>query len=60
MIATLDCEISADETAGTLHDRLAKLNADLLETVIAGLPTILAQAQAQDEKGDLCTKDYQR
>ena len=50
VIATLDCEISADETAGTLHDRLAKLNADLLETVIAGLPDNLAQAQAQDEE----------
>ena len=50
VIATLDCAISADETAGTLHDRLAQLNADLLETVIAGLPDILAQAQAQDDE----------
>ena len=49
VIAKLDCEISADETAGTLHDRLAHLNADLLETVIVGLPDILAQAKTQDD-----------
>ena len=41
--------MAADETAGTLHDRLAHLNADLLETVIVGLPDILAQAKTQDE-----------
>ncbi len=50
VIATLGCEITANETAGTLHDRLAQLNADLLEKVIAGLPDILAQARAQDDE----------
>jgi methionyl-tRNA formyltransferase len=48
VLATLECEIAEDDTAGTLHDRLAQLNADLLETVIADLPNSLAQAQAQD------------
>ena len=49
VIATLDCEILANETAGNLHDKLARLNADLLETVIVGLPDMLAQAKAQDD-----------
>ncbi len=48
VLATLECEIADDDTAGTLHDRLAQLNADLLETVIADLPNSLTQAQAQD------------
>ena len=48
VLATLECEIAEDDTAGTLHDRLAQLNADLLESVIADLPNSLARAQAQD------------
>lgn len=50
VIATLDCKIAVDDTAGTLHDRLAQLNADLLEAVMSDLPNLLAQAQAQNNE----------
>lgn len=49
VLASLKCDVTAQDTAGDLHDRLAGLNADLLSRVIAELPTILADQVPQDD-----------
>lgn len=40
--------IQADDTAGTLHDRLAKMGAEALLSVLGDWPQYQAQAQPQD------------
>ena len=42
------CPIGDDDTAGSLHDRLALLNAELLGVVVNDLPDVLESAQAQN------------
>ena len=42
------CVITADETAATLHDRLAVLGAEALAKVLQDPPVYLAQAREQD------------
>lgn len=49
VLATERCPIMADETAGSLHDKLASLNADLLGRVVDQLPELLAQQTPQDD-----------
>lgn len=44
------CTINNDETAGTLHDKLALLGADALLEYLGVLTTKSLQGQAQDEK----------
>lgn len=43
------CPIAGDDTAGSVHDRLADLGADALAAVCADLPGYLANAAPQDE-----------
>ncbi len=43
------CPIAADDTAGSVHDRLADLGAEALTQVCADLPGYLATATPQDE-----------
>lgn len=43
--------IGPDDTAGTLHDRLAALGAELLPRTLHGLATAQLHATAQDEHG---------
>jgi len=47
------CPIAADDTAGSVHDRLAGLGGEALATVCADLPGYLATATPQDE-GQAC------
>ena len=49
VLASHACAITADDTAGSLHDKLALLNADLLAKVVADLPAYLASPQIQDD-----------
>ena len=49
VLATKSCDISHDDTAGDLHDRLAALNADILSEVVADLPDILDRQTPQDD-----------
>ena len=49
VLARRSTAISEDDTAGSLHDRLATLNADLLADVAARLPDILDAAVPQDD-----------
>jgi len=51
MVANVATPIAADETAGSLHDRLAALGAELLLRVLPELPRYLAQARAQPAEG---------
>ena len=51
MVASVATPIAADETAGSLHDRLAALGAELLVQVLPELPRHLAQARAQPAEG---------
>ncbi|MBI5780121.1 MAG: methionyl-tRNA formyltransferase [Rhodocyclales bacterium] len=51
MVASVATPISPDDTAGSLHDRLAALGAELLLRVLPELPRRLAQAQPQPEAG---------
>ena len=51
VVATLRTAISGDDTAGSLHDRLAGLTADCLGTVVDDLPASLAKPQPQPETG---------
>ncbi len=44
------CPIEPDDTAGSLHDRLAALGAEALAHVCADLPGYLASASPQDER----------
>jgi len=48
VLATRACAIAAEETAGSLHDTLAQINAALLAQVVAGLPDNLTTAKPQD------------
>lgn len=43
--------ISADETAGSLHDRLAQMGAELIGPTLKGLADGSLKGQAQDEAG---------
>lgn len=49
VLARRRCAIAADDTAATLHDRLAALGPNLLSEVLADLPGHVAAAQAQDD-----------
>lgn len=49
VLASRRCAIEADDTAGTLHDRLAQINADLLAETVDALPDILGRASPQDD-----------
>jgi methionyl-tRNA formyltransferase len=49
VLARRSTPISDDDDAGSLHDRLASLNADLLADVAARLPDILDDAAPQDD-----------
>ena len=49
VLACRSCEIGPQDTAGTLHDRLAAINADLLNDTVDALPGILDHATQQDE-----------
>ncbi len=49
VLASRSCAISADDNAGTLHDRLAQINADLLGETVDALPDILDRATPQDD-----------
>ena len=49
VLASRSCAISPQDTAGTLHDRLAAINADLLGDTVNALPGILQDAAPQDD-----------
>lgn len=49
MLATADCKIDGDTTAGSLHDQLAGLGAPLLLSVLADLPAARERAAPQDD-----------
>jgi len=51
MVASVATPIAAKESAGSLHDRLAALGAELLLRVLPELPRYLAQARAQPAEG---------
>jgi methionyl-tRNA formyltransferase len=51
VLAERPLAIAADDTAGTLHDRLAELGADLLLEVLDALQAGTAAAQAQPASG---------
>ncbi|WP_141056464.1 methionyl-tRNA formyltransferase [Tepidiphilus succinatimandens] len=51
MVASVATPIAPDDTAGSLHDRLAALGAELLVQVLPELPRHLAQARAQPAEG---------
>ncbi len=51
VLARRACPTGPEDTAGTLHDRLAALGAEALLTVLADLPAHLASAEPQDETG---------
>ena len=51
VVATIRTAIAGDDTAGTLHDRLAALTADCLGGVVDSLPTSLAQPRPQPKTG---------
>ena len=49
ILASRRCAIDADDTAGSLHDKLARINADLLAETVDALPDILDQAIPQND-----------
>lgn len=49
MLAKVATPISGDDTAQTLHDRLAQMGAELLISALPGIATGSITAQAQDE-----------
>lgn len=49
VLASHSCAIDAQDTARTLHNRLAAINADLLGDTVDALPGILDYAVPQDE-----------
>ena len=49
VLAGRSCAIGPQDTAGTLHDRLAEINADLLGDTVDALPGILDNAAPQDD-----------
>lgn len=50
MLYKVSCAIEAEETATSLHDKLAKLGAAAITTVLKDLPHYQAQASAQDDR----------
>lgn len=48
VIDSIPCAIMPDDDAGSLHDKLSQMNADLLARVVTGLPDNLQAAQQQD------------
>ena len=44
------CKIDPAETAGSLHDKLAKLNAETLDEVVADITSLLTTAEPQDDR----------
>lgn len=51
MLAESRCPINQDTNAGTLHDTLAVLGAELLVETVARIPDILRDARVQPEAG---------
>ncbi|MEM9669717.1 MAG: methionyl-tRNA formyltransferase [Pseudomonadota bacterium] len=51
VLATARTDIASDDTAGSLHDRLAELGAQLLPSVIEALAGGALQPKAQSEEG---------
>lgn len=49
VLSSRRCAITADDTAGTLHDKLSVINADLLGETVDALPGILDNAVSQDD-----------
>ena len=49
MLAVAECEIAADETGSSLHDKLMLLGA---ETLISILPALVGQSQNRTKQGD--------
>jgi len=49
VLATESCAIMDDDTAGSLHDKLASMNAGLLLDVVNDMPAILGRQQIQDD-----------
>ena len=49
MIYKIDCTIDTNDSAASLHDKLAELGASAIATVLKDLPSYQAQAQLQDE-----------
>ena len=49
VLASQSCAIEANDTAGTLHDKLALINAELLGQTVDALPDILETAAPQDD-----------
>ncbi len=49
MLSIVRCDIAADETAGSLHDKLAQLGAPALIATLEQLATDRAQPQKQDD-----------
>lgn len=45
----IDCAIDTNESAASLHDKLAELGARAIATVLKDLPNYQAQAQVQDD-----------
>ena len=43
------CEIDPAETAGSLHDKLATLNAETLDEVVGDITSLLTRAKPQDD-----------
>ena len=43
------CKIDLAETAGSLHDKLATLNADTLDEVVGDITSLLTTAETQDD-----------
>ena len=44
------CQIDTTETAGSLHDKLATLNAETLDEVVADITSLLTTAEPQDDR----------
>ncbi len=49
MLYKVSCPIEAEDTASSLHDKLAELGATAITTVLKDLPHYQAQATAQDD-----------
>jgi methionyl-tRNA formyltransferase len=49
MLHKVSCAIEADDSAASLHDKLAELGASAISTVLQDLPNYQAQAIAQDD-----------
>ncbi len=49
MLYKIDCAIDTNDSAASLHDKLAELGARAIATVLKDLPNYQAQAQVQDD-----------